>query len=397
MKLEKKYFLISFLVLMFLFLFLLNRKGKLVFFSPQVVISSGTVAYGDSLFCILIEENISLEETHKIIQTLSTIFNPKNCQPGDSYKLLKSIENEFLSFEYGDGSLNIYKVKKDSSGSYFVNKEKLNLKKNLLGLKGEIKSSLYEAIIEQGGTAELAMKFTDIFAWQIDFLTETRAGDTYEFVWEKYENEDKKIFLDGNIVVARYQGKESSVHTAILYEDEKGNCEYYNLEGESLRKKFLRAPLNYRRISSFFSYRRFHPILRHVCPHLAIDYAAPQGTPVVSIGDGRVTFCGWEGDYGKLVIVRHNNVYTSYYGHLSRYAKGIKTGAKVKQGQVIGYVGSTGLAKGAHLDFRLKKYGKFVNFLKVKLPAIKYIEKEKTVHFEELKKEKLKQLARLAN
>ena len=285
-------------------------------------------------------------------------------------------------------------MEKNISGIYTVNKEKVNLKKNLVGLKGKIKSSLYEAIIEQGGSAELAMKFADIFAWQIDFLTETRAGDIYEFVWEKYENEDKKLSFDGNILVVRYQGEESSVHTAVLYEDKNGNSDYYNLNGESLRKEFLRAPLSYRRISSYFSHRRFHPILRYVRPHLAIDYAAPAGTPVVSIGDGTVTFCGWESGYGRLVIVRHNNVYSSYYGHLSRYGRGVRVGAKVRQGQVIGYVGATGLATGPHLDFRIKKYGQFTNFLKIKLPSVKSIAKENITDFEQNKKERLKQLAK---
>lgn len=372
-----------------------SRKGKLAFFGPPVIVSSGTLAFGDSLSGILIEENISPDESQKVVQTLSTIFNPRKCQPGDSYRLSKSTSNEFLSFEYEDGSLNIYKVKKNTDGNYLVNKERVNLKKSLAGLKGEIKSSLYEAIIEQGGNAELAMKFADIFAWQIDFLTETRVGDTYEFVWEKYENKDKKMSFDGNIIVARYEGKENSTHLAVLYEGENGNSDYYNLKGESLRKEFLRAPLNYRRISSYFSYRRFHPILRYVRPHLAIDYAAPEGTPIVSIGEGTVSFCGWEGGSGRLVIVRHNNVYSSYYGHLSRYGKGIRTGARVKQGQVIGYVGSTGLATGPHLDFRIKKYGQFVNFLKIKLPSVKSISKEKIAHFEQIKKERLTQLAGL--
>jgi len=407
---QKKYLLLnSLIVFSLLLLFYFSRKGKLVLFGPQIVISSGTVAFGDSLFSILVEENISLDESQKVIQTLSSVFNPKRCQPGDNYKLVKSTSNELLSFEYepspctqGLGEptpfakelgLNIYKVKKNADGIYSINKEKMDLRKNLVRLKGEIKSSLYEAIIEQGGTAELAMKIADIFAWQIDFLTEARIGDTYELVWEKYENKDKKISFDGNILVARYQGKETSAHIAILYEDKNGNLDYYNFKGESLRKEFLRAPLNYRRISSFFSYRRFHPILRYVRPHLAIDYAAPQGTPVVSIGDGMVTFCGWESGYGRLAIIRHNASYNSYYGHLSRYGKGIRAGAKVKQGQIIGYVGATGLATGPHLDFRIKKYGQFVNFLKIKFPSVKSISNEEIVEFNKVKREKLVELA----
>jgi murein DD-endopeptidase MepM/ murein hydrolase activator NlpD len=144
--------------------------------------------------------------------------------------------------------------------------------------------------------------------------------------------------------------------------------EYYDCDGNSVRRVFLKSPLNYRRISSYFSNRRFHPILKTYRPHHGVDYAAPTGTPVVSIGDGRVTKAGWNGGMGNYVEIRHNNIYTSCYGHLSRYGRGVRGGVRVKQGQIIGYVGSTGLSTGPHLDFRVKKYGSYVNPLTIDYP-----------------------------
>jgi len=157
--------------------------------------------------------------------------------------------------------------------------------------------------------------------------------------------------------------------------------QYYDAEGNSLQRVFLKSPLNYRRISSYFSRRRFHPILKIYRPHYGVDYAAPTGTPVVTIGDGRVVYAGWKGGLGRYVEIRHNNVYTSCYGHLSRFAKGIRRGARVRQGQVIGYVGATGLATGPHLDFRVKRFGSYVNPLTVDYPRAEPLPEDKKDEF----------------
>jgi murein DD-endopeptidase MepM/ murein hydrolase activator NlpD len=161
---------------------------------------------------------------------------------------------------------------------------------------------------------------------------------------------------------------EGEQHIAIGFEEPDGTMEYYDCDGNSVRRVFLKSPLNYRRISSYFTHRRFHPILKIYRPHYGVDYAAPIGTPVVAIGDGRVTHAGWNGGMGNFVEIRHNNIYTSCYGHLSRYGKGVRSGVRVTQGQVIGYVGSTGLSTGPHLDFRVKKYGSYVNPLTIDYP-----------------------------
>jgi murein DD-endopeptidase MepM/ murein hydrolase activator NlpD len=171
----------------------------------------------------------------------------------------------------------------------------------------------------------------------------------------------------GDVIGTRYVNRDKE-YLAFGFRDEDGKMEYYDYDGNSVRRVFLKSPLNFRRISSYFSNRRFHPILKVYRPHLGIDYAAPTGTPIVSIGDGRVAYVGWKGGFGKYVEIRHNNVYTTCYGHLSRYGKGVRKGARVSQGQVIGYVGATGLATGPHLDFRVKKFGSYVNPLRIEYP-----------------------------
>lgn len=173
----------------------------------------------------------------------------------------------------------------------------------------------------------------------------------------------------GAILVARYQGKEIS-KDAYLFKLANGNSGYFDADGKSLRRAFLRSPLNYRRISSFFTNSRFHPILKRYRPHHGIDYSARYGTPVVTIGDGTVQYAGWKGGYGRFVSIRHNSTYTSTYGHLSRFGKGVVRGSRVKQGQVIAYVGSSGLSTGPHLDFRITRNNSFINPLKLSVPTL---------------------------
>jgi murein DD-endopeptidase MepM/ murein hydrolase activator NlpD len=256
-----------------------------------------------------------------------------------------------------------------------------------MGVEGRITTSLWESMRKQSISPEFILKFADIFSWTVDFLTEPRAGDFYKLVWVRYTS-DKGVVIDDKILSAEYFGLETREHTAIRY-----NNEYYDPDGKSLQKQFLHAPLQFRRITSYFSRRRFHPILRYYRPHLGIDYAAHRGTPVSAIGDGKVIFCGRKREEGKLVVIKHDSIYKSYYGHLARYGKGIRNGKRVKQGQVIGYVGSTGLATGAHLDFRIKKYGKSVNFLKLKFPPANNVRKKDLAEFNRIKKERLAQMA----
>ena len=233
-------------------------------------------------------------------------------------------------------------------------------------ISGTVSNSFYQAAFERGMPAEGIMEVADIFAWDIDFLADIRNGDRFQVILDTYyRNGD--LVGHGNVVACRFVNQ-NKTHESFYFTDSKGESSYYDRNGRSLRKAFLKSPLRYRRISSYFSLRRLHPILKIYRPHYGVDYAAPRGTPVESIGSGRITFIGWKGGYGRYIKIRHNHIYETGYGHLSRFAKGLTKGSRVRQGEVIGYVGSSGLATGPHLDFSMIERGRFVNPLKVVPP-----------------------------
>lgn len=212
---------------------------------------------------------------------------------------------------------------------------------------------------ERGVPPAVILDYADIFSWSVDFLTEVRGGDKWGLDWS-FRTDPSGRVVSQRVMAAFYYGSETGRKNAAYY-----SGAYYDEKGGALRGRFLRAPLHYRRISSHFTYKRFHPILKYVRPHLGIDYAAPAGTPVSAVSDGTVIFAGWKGGNGRLLVLRHGGGYETTYGHLSRYARGIRPGARVSQGDLVGYVGSSGLSSGPHLDFRLKQHGKPLNFLKL--------------------------------
>jgi murein DD-endopeptidase MepM/ murein hydrolase activator NlpD len=225
------------------------------------------------------------------------------------------------------------------------------------------------ALASSAAAAALTIELSTILAYEIDFLTEPRAGDRIRLlVEEKWLDEEFLGF--GRIIYAAYEGARVCVQGVCFGTDSAGSAAgiYYTPEGESLTRAFLRSPLNYRRISSRFSRRRFHPILRVWRPHLGVDYAAASGTPVVATGGGVVGFAGWNGGFGNQVRIRHGSLYETCYGHLSRFARGLRAGQRVERGQLIGYVGSTGLSTGPHLDFRVKERGTYVDPLSMRNP-----------------------------
>ena len=232
-------------------------------------------------------------------------------------------------------------------------------------IAGTITTSLYESVLDAGGSPVLVSELSDVYAWVIDFFG-LQGGDCYKIIYTTYEVNGKEAGF-GGIKAASFthMGKEM---IAIAF-DQGSGVEYFDEYGNSLRKTFLKAPLKFSRISSRFSYSRLHPVLKYRRPHLGVDYAAPRGTPVQSVGSGVVVKAGYSGGAGHMIKVRHNSNYTTAYLHLSRYAKGITAGAKVEQGQIIGYVGSTGLSTGPHLDFRFYKNGVPVDPLKVDPPS----------------------------
>lgn len=248
-------------------------------------------------------------------------------------------------------------------------------------IEGVINTSLWNAIKDANGDANLTMELSDIYSWTVDFFG-IQPGDTFKVVYENRYIHDECIGMGK--ILACYLNNAGSKHYAYYFE-QNGNGQYFDENGANLRKAFLKAPLNYRRISSTFSNARRHPVTKVVRPHHGVDYAAPTGTPVVTVGDGTVIEKGWDkkggGNYLK---IKHNSTYTTTYMHLNGFAKGIQKGSKVKQGDLIGYVGSTGISTGPHLDFRLNKNGTYINPLTFNPPSAEPVSEDNKVAFEEV-------------
>jgi len=234
------------------------------------------------------------------------------------------------------------------------------------GITGRVADSLFNAVTDAGERPELALALAEIFGWDLDFNTDTRPGDTFRLVVEKKRYASGELAVYGRILLAEYTNA-GHPYQAVLFHDAQGHPAYFGPDGKALKKAFLHSPLQFHApITSHFSYSRFHPILKIYRPHLGIDYGAPEGSPVQTIGGGRVTFAGRKGGEGNMVQIRHTNGYETLYMHLSRIL--VRNGQQVVQGQRIGLVGHTGLATGPHLDFRIKQNGAFRNFETLKLP-----------------------------
>jgi len=244
---------------------------------------------------------------------------------------------------------------------------------------GIVKTSLWESAEEAKMDPQLISELSEIFAWQIDFAREVRREDRWRIMVNQKRVRGKPVGW-GDIKVAEYEN-EGRPYTAILFEKEGVPKGYYAPDGNSLRKMFLKSPIRYARISSRFQKRRFHPVLKINRPHLGVDYAARRGTPVRSVGAGRVTFVGRRGGGGKTIKITHNSIYKTAYKHLNGYAKGIRSGARVEQGQVIGFVGSTGLSTGPHLHFEFFKRGRFVDPLRQEFPSANPVPKKYLTEF----------------
>jgi len=320
----------------------------------------GKVEIGKTLFESLLDKKIPTRWIELIIAKLQPHLDFKKMK-GGTYRVFLDDREELTKFVYEEGPVEIYEITKDGT-DFVAQRVNVPLEKQLVKVTGKIQSSLFEAMETAGEQDTLTLAFAEILAWEIDFYMDVREGDRFSVIVEKlYKG---KEFIDyGTVHGVTYAGQERTI-TGIRYRDD-----YYDENGRSLKKAFLKSPLRFNRISSRFSRSRRHPILGGLRPHYGVDYAAPVGTPVWAVGDGKVVTCGWNGGYGRQVVLRHMNGYMTYYGHLSRFGPGIRNGKQVDQKQVIGYVGSTGLSTGPHLDYRLAKDGLFRNPLKETFPT----------------------------
>jgi murein DD-endopeptidase MepM/ murein hydrolase activator NlpD len=325
---------------------------------------AGNIQKGETLTDIFARYKLDLKDLFRMREASASIHRLRNIYPDRPYKIIVDDQDQINSFSYWIDDDTILNITNTESG-FSAEKITLEYERRIEHLAGVIKDNLVSSISAGSGGLLLALKLSDIFAWDIDFNTDIRNND-------KYKLEVEGLYLDGvfkkygEILGAEFVNK-GEKYRAYRYEFE-GKADYFNEEGKSVKKAFLKAPLSFRRISSAFSKGRLHPVLKIKRPHHGLDYAAPHGTPVSASGDGTISFAGVKGQYGKLVILNHRNGYKTYYGHLSGFTKGAGIGSRISQGEVIGYVGSTGLATGPHLHYEMRINGKPVDPQSIKIP-----------------------------
>ncbi|MCP4718305.1 MAG: M23 family metallopeptidase, partial [Desulfobacteraceae bacterium] len=320
--------------------------------SPQIKTISGTVKNGDTASSLL-NTYIPLKIIYDLDHRSNKIFPLTRIRKGQPYKI-SLLEDSLMAFEYEINKNDRLVIQKEMD-TYSISKSPIEYEIKQETISVDIRTSLCEAVKRAGEYSSLTWKLADIFAWDIDFIRDIQPGDQFTVVVEKrYRHEKFYGYSDIKAVFFTNKGVE---YKAFFYKDTRGSKGYYNEKGQSLEKAFLKAPLNYSRISSSFSNRRFHPILKKYRAHPGVDYAAPKNTPIKTVADGTIVSIEYNNSMGRYITIRHLNGYETSYFHMNKYAKGMKKNKQVFQGDVIGYVGKTGLATGYHLCFRMRKQG----------------------------------------
>ncbi|PIE91305.1 MAG: peptidase M23 [Acidobacteria bacterium] len=346
---------------------------------PSIELKSGVFSSEKPLFDQLVDAGMTPRMVQKVVESLKGDVDFRRVKAGVSWDL-RFLDDLPCQFTLHLSPIDVFDVH-DLGAKPVAIRRQIDVFTEVEYYRGEIQTSLYEAFSHVPKGIGLAVKVAEVFAWDIDFYQDPRKGDHFEFLVETayVERGGKKEFLNyKRILCGKYFGQRD-VFDAYLFEDEKGKDAYYNSKGQSLIRDVLRSPLKFVRVTSSFRGQRFHPILKKRRPHNGVDYGAPKNTPVMAVADGVVKSAGWLGrGAGKGVTIKHKGQMLTQYFHLNKVRKGIKSGKRVRQGQVIGYVGKTGLATGYHLHFGMKIKGKYVNPQKQKFqPGLPISKKRK--------------------
>jgi murein DD-endopeptidase MepM/ murein hydrolase activator NlpD len=327
---------------------------------------NGQVRRNELLSTILLRYGISMEEIEIVVRNSESVFDVRKIRSGNNYTVFcrkdSTARAGYFVYEHDPTTCYVFSFT-DSLNITPVSKE---VRKEIKYASATIETSLWDAMILNGMHPSLVVGLSEIYAWSIDFFG-LQKGDSFKVIYEEMSIDGKPLGIS-RIYGASFTGSGTDIYAIPFIQD--GRESYFDSEGNSLRKAFLKAPLQYSRVSSRFSAGRLHPILRIRRPHHGVDYAAPVGTPVLAVGDGRVSQTSYDNGSGRMVRIVHNSVYSTAYLHLSRFGAGIAPGVYVKQGDVIGYVGSSGLSTGPHLDFRFYMNGTPVDPLKVEAPPV---------------------------
>jgi murein DD-endopeptidase MepM/ murein hydrolase activator NlpD len=354
----------------------------------SLIVYKDLVKKNQFLADILLSYKVDYSTIDLLVKRSQPVFDVRRIRSNNRYSVLcKNDSMQQVQYFIYESSPTEYVVF-DLRDSVHVHKGEKEIKININVASGVITSSLWNAMVDNKTNPNLANELSDVYAWAIDFFG-IQKGDSYKVIYEDLFVGDENIGI-GKVKAAVFNHENHDYFAFYFVGDSAGD--YFDEKGNSLRRTFLKAPLHFRRISSHFSHSRMHPVLKKRMPHLGVDYAAAAGTPVVSVGDGKVTFARNKGANGNMVKVKHNGTYTTAYLHLSKFGKGIKEGVHVKQGQVIGYVGSTGRSTGSHLDFRFYRNGEPINPLKVESPPAKPVDTLYIEQFNSLMKSYVAQL-----
>lgn len=367
---------------------------------PQSYVRTLKVGSGDTLMKILLQAGINRGDAYTAIEALREEYDPRRLRPGQQIEVTfqpgrhEDMPHSFEEMRLNTGfNHNVY-VAREAGGVYKAYEEVKDLVTSLRRADGTIDSSLYVAATDSGLPASLLMEFIFAYSFDVDFQRDIQKGDRFEVMYEEIATEDGKHKKVGNILYANLNtgGRNLPIYR---YEDKDGRVAYYDDKGQSTQKALMRTPINGARLSSGFGKRR-HPILGYSKMHTGIDFAAPRGTPIFAAGDGVIDYAARKGGYGKYIRIRHNSEYQTAYAHMRAYKKGIYKGKRVKQGDVIGYVGTTGRSTGPHLHYEVIRNGRKTNPLKVRMPAGKKLAGKELNRFLSVKNKFEMEYARLA-
>ncbi|MBD3670792.1 MAG: peptidoglycan DD-metalloendopeptidase family protein [Gammaproteobacteria bacterium] len=342
-----------------------------------------TIRPGDSLTSLLQRANLSPQVVAKVIEHKTARRQLHRLIPGDKFRVQVEPGDKprLLGIDYKLKDDRILSVRLDDDGHYYPILQQPEYEHRMRFATGTVQTSLYEAALASGLSDNLTMQLTEIFGWDIDFALDIRQGDSFSVLYDVQYHRGEQV-ADGTILAAEFTSQ-GRTYQAIRFVEDNGRSQYYSPDGRSLRKAFLRTPVDFRRISSRFG-KRFHPVHKKVKQHSGVDYAARAGTPIRATGDGKIVYRGRKGGYGKTIIIRHGNVDTTLYAHMRHYARGMRPGRYVRQGQIIGFVGQTGTATGPHLHYEFRVHGVHRNPLTVRLPDARPIKRQYKSRFAEL-------------
>ena len=325
-------------------------------------------------------QGLTASQIAVIVTSLKGVYDFRDARPGARFEVEFNTDKRLQRFRFEHSPLEVYVVERTEKDRFVGRQALVPIKTTVAQIGATVKSSLYNSMKSAGESPALVARIVDVFAWDLDFYRNTHPGDKFRVIVEKHFKEDEFIRY-GRVLAAEYSGKAGTFRTFWFESKGEADGHYYLESGDSAEKTFLATPLKFARISSNFNRKRKHPVLGYTKAHLGVDYAAPRGTPVWAMASGKVTYAGWKGANGRLVRIDHGNGLVSAYAHLHRIARGVKRGSRVRQKQVIGFVGTTGRSTGPHLHFAVRRGGRFIDPRKLKMTRGKRVARSERKRF----------------